>query len=176
MINKRQFLLGAGSVLAASTLPALAHKNADGVALKAIEHPKPFFEVLYLPLEKATRFCDTPCALYWELSNGNKAGTRTFFGRFNYIFNDDGTNQVGWKLNVDEKVSFAAQQLNTATEEQKEYVKKDYQVNGMTVAEMPEAMLRNHLRMLDEHGPMNAKDIEYWIEWEKNKDNVWGAK
>jgi len=167
MINKRQLLIGAGSVLAASTLPAIAHKNADGVALKAIEHPKPNFEVLYVPLEKSTSFRDTPCAFYRSIGGGN-GKYRAFLGRFNNWVKDDGTYFIDFKILVQEKISFAATQLETATDEQKAYVLKDYKENGMTVSEMPEAMLKNHLRMLEHRGPINAKDIAYWTEWKKN--------
>jgi len=166
MINKRQhwprLLLGAGSV----TLPATAHKNANGVALKAIEHPKPNFEVLYVPLEKSTSFRDTPCAVYQEFKGGSES-LRAYLVRFNNYFNNDGTRFMCYKLLVLEEISFAAKQLETATYEQKEYVFEDYKENGVTVAEMPEAMLRNHLRMLDRHGPENAKDIAYWTEWQR---------
>jgi hypothetical protein len=167
MINKRQLLLGAGSVLAASTLPAIAHKNADGVALKAIQHPKPNFEVLYVPLEKSTSFRDTPCAVYREFK-GEGTSFNAYLVRFNNYFNDDGTRFMCYKLLVQEEISFAAKQLETATYEQKEYVLEDYKENGVTVAEMPEAMLRNHLRMLEHRGPVNAKDIAYWTGWKKN--------
>jgi hypothetical protein len=141
MINKRQLLLGAGSVLAASTLPAIAHKNANGVELKAIEHPKPNFEILYVPLEKSTDFRNMPCAVYREIAGGN-GNYKAFLGRYNKCFNDDGTRSVGFKLLVKEEISFAAKQLETATDEQKDYVLKHYKENGMTVSEMPEAMLK----------------------------------
>jgi len=165
MINKRQLLLGAGSVLAASTLPAIAHKNADGVALKTIEHPKPFFEVLYVPLDKSSPLRDTPCAVYREMNNNGGHVERAFLGRFNYWFNKDGTNFVDFKLIVQEKVSVAAWRPDDVTREQKENLLKYYKENGVTVAEMPENMLRKHLSKLEQYGPMNAKDIKYWDNW-----------
>jgi hypothetical protein len=167
MINKRQLLLGAGSVLAASTLPALAHKNADGVALKATEHPKPAFEVLYVPVEKSTSFRDMPCAVYREIKGGNGI-YRAYLVRFNKCIDDDGMCSLGFKLLVEEEVSFAAKQLEAATDEQKANLLKEYKENGVSVAEMPEEMLKNHLRMLEHRGPVNAKDIAYWDEWKKN--------
>jgi len=162
MINKRQLLLGAGSVLAASTLPAIAQKNADGVALKTMKHPQPFFEVLYVPVEVSTRFRDLPCAVYRELRSGTGEIERAYLGRFNYLFEKDGTNHIGFKIIVHEEISMAAYHPESATQEQRDRLLKDYKEIGMVVSELPEAMYKNYLRFINQYGPVNAKEIERW--------------
>ena len=156
MINKRQLLLGAGSVLATSVMPAASHENAIN---HIYEKRKPFFEVLYVK-SCPVAWGNFPEAVYIEVKFVDGVKGKAFLGRFNYA-HSDGVPMIGWKIVVNEKVSFAVRQISDATPDQIAFLKQHYREHGMSVTEMPPLMLNKHLELLRKYGPMNQAELDH---------------
>ena len=163
MLNKRQLMIGAGSVLATAAMPATGHENAfKGV----YEKRKPFFEVLYVRCCRGehtqNHFYNFPEAVYTEVEFLDGVKGKAFLGRFNHAQHHDGTPYIGWKIAVNEKVPFAAKWwASDATEEQGQNLLNSYRKHGMSVTEMPPLMLNKHLDLLSKYGPMNQAELDY---------------
>jgi hypothetical protein len=162
MLNKRQLMIGAGSVLATAAMPATGHENAfKGV----YEKRKPFFEVLYVrccPEEHTqNHWYNFPGAVYTEVEFLDGVKGKAFLGRFNHAQHHDGTPYIGWKIAVNEKVSFAARLASDATKEQGQNLLNSYRKHGMSVTEMPPLMLNKHLDLLSKYGPMNQAELDH---------------
>jgi hypothetical protein len=154
-------MIGAGSVLATSAMPATSHENA----FKGIyEKRKPFFEVLYVrccPEEHTeNHWYNFPEAAFTEVEFVDGVKGKAFLGRFNYA-HSDGVPMIGWKVVVNEKVSFAAKLASYATKDQIEFLKQQYREHGMSVTEMPPPMVNKHLDLLRKYGPMNQAELDH---------------